>query len=85
MISKEQAKMLYDYYDKLIKKLMDAKIALIEGGVKSYSIDDRTLTKFDIDKLGAEIDDAVKKRSEYEAIMNGRATRKAVAVVPRDF
>ena len=85
MTTREQAKVMYEYYDKLIDKLITAKLALVEGGVKSYSIDDRTLTKFDIDKLGMEIEDAVKKRSEYEALMNGRRPRKAVAVVPRDF
>lgn len=85
MISREEARALYEHYDKLVEKLVDAKLALVEGGVKSYTIDDRSLTRFDIDKLGMEIDDAVRKRSEYEALMNGRKTRKAVAVVPRDF
>lgn len=85
MISREQAKAMYEYYGKLIEKLTAAKLALVDGGVKSYTIDDRSLTKFDIDKLGSEIEDAVRKRSEYEAIMNGKRPRKAVAVIPRDF
>ncbi|MBR5090192.1 MAG: hypothetical protein IK093_12260 [Ruminiclostridium sp.] len=85
MTTREQAKVLYEYYDRLIGKLTDAKFALLEGGAKSYKIDDRELTRFDIDKLGMEIDDAIKKRSEMEALMNGRAPRKAVAIVPRDW
>lgn len=85
MISKAQAKALYEYYGELIKKLMDAKLKLLDGGVKSYTIDDRSLTRFDLDKLTAEIDDAVRKQAEYEAIMNGRKPRKAVGIVPRDF
>lgn len=76
---------MYEYYDRLIGKLMDAKMALLDGGVKSYTIDDRSLTRFDLDKLTAEIDQAVIKRAEYEALMNGRSPRKAVAVVPRDY
>lgn len=76
---------MYEYYDRLIGKLMDAKIALLEGGVKSYTIDDRSLTRFDLDKLTGEIDNAVLKRAEYEALMNGKSPRKAVAVVPRDY
>ena len=76
---------MYEYYDRLIGKLMDAKIALLEGGVKSYTIDDRSLTRFDLDKLTEEIDKAVLKRAEYESLMNGKAPRKAVAVVPRDY
>ena len=85
MTTREQAKVMYEYYDKLIEKLIAAKFALVEGGAKSYTIDDRSLTRFDIDKLGTEIEDAVQKRSEWEALMNGRPPRKAVAVVPRDF
>lgn len=85
MTSREQARVLYEYYDNLIDKLTTAKLSLLEGGVKSYTIDDRTLTKFDIDKLDAALDDAIKKRSEMEALMNGRRPRKAVAIIPRDF
>lgn len=85
MISKTQARAMYEYYDRLIGKLMDAKMALLDGGVKSYTIDDRSLTRFDLDKLTTEIDQAVIKRAEYEALMNGRSPRKAVAVVPRDY
>lgn len=85
MIKRSEAKLLYEYYDKLIDKLMTAKLALVDGGVKSYTIDDRSLTRFDIDKLSAEIDDAVRKRAEYEALMNGRGVRKCVGVIPRDI
>lgn len=85
MISKAEAKILYDYYSNLIVKLTDAKLKLASGGVKSYTIDDRSLTQLDLNLLTADIDDAVRKRAEYEAILNGRAVRKAVAVVPRDF
>ena len=85
MISKEEATELHNYYDQLIKKLMAAKIALLDGGVQSYTIDDRSLTKFDMSKLSDEIDDAVNKRAKYAAIMNGKSVRKAVGVVPRDI
>lgn len=85
MISKNEAKVLYEYYNGLINKLVEAKLKLVEGGVKSYTIDDRSLTRFDIDKLGSEIEDAVNKRAMYAAIMNGKAVRKAVGIVPRDI
>ncbi len=85
MISKGEAKELYEYYDKLIKKLMEAKLALVDGGVKSYTIDDRSLTRFDLDKLSSEIEDAINKRATYAALMNGKSPRKAVGVVPRDI
>ena len=85
MISKNEAKALYEYYDKLISRLTEAKLKLIDGGVKSYTIDDRSLTRFDMDKISAEIDDAVNKRAVYKAIRNGKSPRKAVGVIPRDF
>lgn len=85
MITKNEAKELHAYYDTLVKKLMAAKLALVDGGVKSYTIDDRSLTRFDLDKLSSEIEDAINKRAMYEAILNGRKPRKAVGVVPRDF
>ena len=85
MVSKKTAKAMYDYYTKLIDKLTDAKLKLLDGGVKSYTIDDRSLTRFDLDKLTVEIDDAVRKQAEYDAILNGRSPRKAFGIVPRDF
>lgn len=85
MISKSEAKVLYEYYSKLVDKLTAAKLALVDGGVQSYTIDDRSLTRFDISALGAEIDDAVKKRAMYEPIMNGRSPRRAVGIIPRDI
>ncbi len=85
MITKTEAKALYDYYDKLITKLTKAKLALVEGGVKSYTIDGRSLTRFDLDTLSREIEDAVRNRAKYAAIMNGKRARKAFGVIPRDY
>lgn len=84
-MTRAQAKVMYDYYSALVDKLMKAKLALVDGGVKSYTIDDRSLTRFDIDKLTDELDDAIRKRDEYAAIMNGGTSRRAVGFVPRDW
>lgn len=84
-MTKNEAKALYEYYSKLIDKLTAAKLALVEGGVKSYTIDNRSLTRFDIDTLSSEIDDAIRKRDEYRTIMNGARARKAFGIIPRDF
>ena len=37
--------------------LMDAYLALVKGGVKSYMIDDRQLTRFDLPTLRKQIDE----------------------------
>jgi hypothetical protein len=66
-------------------KLRAAYLALIDGGVKSYTIDDRTLTRFDLERLAKEIENAEKAVDELEAIADGRRPRKAFAVVPRNW
>lgn len=81
----QEAKTRRKFYSNKVDKLMEAQLALIEGGVKSYTIDDRTLTRFDLDVLSKEIEDTFKKIDELDAIINGSNRRKAVAIVPRDF
>ncbi len=81
MISKKDAKVMVEYYTALIAELTKAKLQLVQGGVKSYTIGDRSLTRFDLDKLGKEIEDALLKKAEYEAILNGRRPRKAFGVI----
>lgn len=68
-----------------LEKLRNAYLALLDGGVKEYRLDDRSLTKFDIDKLAKEIDAAEKKVDELTALLNGGGRRKAVGVIPRDW
>ena len=84
-ISKAMAKKLYDHYTALIDDLLSAQRALAKGGVKSYTIGDRSLTKFDLPGLDEEIEDAVEKQAYYEEILNGRVPHKVVGVVPRDW
>lgn len=84
-MTKEEARIMWKYYDELIGKLTSAKIALLEGGAQSYTIGDRSLTRFDLSKLSGEIDDAIKKRDEYEAIMNGRGIRSMIGIIPTDM
>ena len=83
-VKRERIKRLYDHYTEKLGKLLDAQIALIEGGVKSYTIDDRTLTRFDLKALQDEIDTCEKKIDEYESLLNGGGRRKAVGIIPRD-
>ena len=66
-------------------KLRAAYLALLDGGVKSYRIDDRSLTKFDINTLAAEIEAAENKVDELTSLLNGGGRRKAVGVVIRDW
>ena len=74
-----------NYWKETLTKLMDAYVALIDGGVKSYSIDDRELTKFDLPSLEKRISNAEEKVGQYEALLTGKRPRKAFGVVPRDW
>ena len=67
------------------RKLQEAYLAIAEGGVQSYSIGSRSLTKHDLEKIRAEIAGHDKAISELTAALNGRGRRRAVGIVPRDW
>lgn len=68
-----------------LTKLRKAYLALVDGGVKSYTIDDRALTRFDLPDLKREIEDAEKVVDELTAQLSGKKPRRAFAVLPRDW
>lgn len=84
MISKATAKKMHEYYTKQIDRLIEAQTALTSGGVKSYTIGDRQITRFDLSRLSTEIEEAVKLQAKYEAIMKGKPVRAMAAIVPTD-
>ena len=73
------------FREKALEKLYDAYTALVEGGVKSYMIDDRQLTRFDIPALSEEIRQMENEIDELTALVNGSRPRRAVGVIPRDW
>ncbi len=85
MISKTVIKQRLAYWQSVYDKLMPAYIALIEGGVKSYMIDDRQLTRFDLPDLEARIEKAEEMIDELQSLLDGGGRRKAVGIVPRDW
>lgn len=85
MINKNTARKMYEYYTKRIDSLIQAQEALTAGGVKSYKIGDMEITKFDMTKLSDMLEEAVEKQAYYEALMNGKATRKTVGIIPTDL
>lgn len=74
-----------DFWKKALEKLRTAYLKLLDGGVKSYRIDDRELTRFDLPKIQEEIEAAEKKVDELTALLEGQKPRRAVAVIPRDW
>lgn len=78
-----QARLAYE--KSKLEKLREAYLALLDGGVKSYRLDDRSLTKFDIGTLASEIEAAENKVDELTSLLEGGGRRKSVGVIPRDW
>lgn len=85
MADKTELKARLEFRKAALDKLRAAYLALVDGGVKSYTIDDRELTRFDLPALSDEIDEAEKKVDELENALAGKRARKSVGVIPRDW
>lgn len=85
MTDKSEIKIRLTFWTAARDKMMAAYLALIDGGVKSYTIDDRSLTRFDIPELLDKIEKANQRIGELTAQLEGRKARKAFGVILRDW
>ncbi|MDY5341062.1 hypothetical protein [Faecousia sp.] len=85
MASKTILEKRLTFRTKALEKLYDAYTALVDGGVKSYMIDDRQLTRFDLPALSEEIKTMESEIDALEAELAGKKRRKAFGVIPRDW
>lgn len=74
-----------EFWKTALSKKREAYLALVDGGVKSYTIDDREITKFDLNTLANEIEHAEKKVDELTKLTQGKRPRKAFSIVPRNW
>lgn len=74
-----------EFWKNALSKLRAAYLALVDGGVKSYTIDDRQLTRFDLPSLKNEIEEAEAKVDELTALSSNKRARKAFGIIPRDW
>ena len=84
-MDKKDIQISLEFWKGTLLKLQGAYVALISGGVKSYTIDDRQLTRYDLAALRDEIDEAQKKVDELGALLAGQRPRNAFGVLPRDW
>ena len=68
-----------------LTKAREAYLAILDGGVSSYSLGSRSATKLELEKLKAQIDSLEKEVDALEAELNGGKARKAVGVVLEDW
>lgn len=85
MIDRVELRARLEFYKNLLTKLREAYLALLDGGVKSYTIGQRSLTRFDIGSLKDEIAEAEQKVDELTALLAGQKPRKAFGIIPRDW
>lgn len=68
-----------------LDELQAAYLALVKGGVKSYRIHNRELTRFDLPNLMDEIRKMEEEIDGLEAQLDGSRVRKAYGILPRDW
>lgn len=85
MADKIELRARLDFQKEALQKLRKAYLALVDGGVKSYTIDDRELTRFDLPDLRKEIESAEKAVDDLTAQLNGKKPRRAFGIVPQDW
>lgn len=85
MTSKADLQARLEFHRAAAEKLRAAYIALVDGGVASYSVGSRSLTKLDIGKIMDEIRAHEKAIDGLEEQLMGWKRRKTVAAVPRDW
>lgn len=85
MTSKTEIRSRIAFCKSALTKLRNAYLALVDGGVKSYMIDDRQLTRLDLLRLSDEIRDKESELDQLESLLAGGGRRKAFAVLPRDW
>ena len=74
-----------EFHTQRLDNLYTAYNTLLSGGVQSYRLDDRELTRLDLGKLSDEIKEAEQKVDELESLLNGQNARKAFGIIPRDW
>lgn len=85
MASKKLIEKRIAFKEAALEKLYDAYLSLVEGKVKSYTIDDRQLTRLDLKTLLNEITQLESELDELNGILNGVKPRKAFGIVPREW
>lgn len=70
-----------------LSSYLDREAEMLTGGVQSYGIGSRNLTRYqtDLSNIRAAIKELEKEIEQLENQLSGRASRRAIGVVPRDW
>lgn len=81
---RKMKKAALDFRYTALENLYKAYNALVKGGVQSYMIDDRQLTRFDLPKLLDNIQELEEEIAKLEDELDGNRARRAFGVIPLD-
>lgn len=86
MNRRQTAMKMYKHYESLLGQLLEAQKTLASSdGVKSYTIGDRQLSRYDLDDIAKQIEYCLEKMDEYDRILHGRSTRQKGNIIPTDL
>lgn len=85
MVSRTEIQTRLEFKRAVLDEARAAYLALLSGGVKSYTIGSRSLTKFDLAELEKTITKTENEIAQLENMLSGGRPRRAVGVVPRDW
>lgn len=85
MASINTLKLRLETKKKALEEANAAFLALLSGGVRSYGIGSRNLTKLDLPQLEDTISKLEKEIDYLEIEIDGGKRRKAVGTIPRDW
>ena len=86
-MDKETIKTKIETKQARLSAYLDREAEMLTGGVQSYGIGSRNLTRYqtDLSNIRDAIKELEKEIEELQGQLSGRARRKAVGVVPRDW
>lgn len=84
MATRKEIQMRLAFRKETLALLYDAYKKLSSGGVKSYMIDDRTLTRYNLPDIWDQIKALEDEIDELEGELNGRRKRRAFGILPLD-
>lgn len=86
MNRRQIATKMYKHYEALLDQLLEAqKVLAASDGVKSYTIGDRQLSRYDLDDIAKQIEYCIEKMDEYDKFLHGKSVRKKGNVIPTDL
>ncbi len=81
-MNKTEIRARLEFRQTALTKLRAAYLALVDGGVKSYTLGDRQLTRLDLDDLQSQIEKAEREIDELSALAESAKPRRAARVIP---